>query len=302
MKLLFFGTSDFSRPVFEALKEEGYFPILWDLNNSLEDFKKLNPDICIIAAYGKIVPKEYLDIPKHGFLNIHPSLLPKYRGASPIQAAILNGDEQTGVTIILMDEKIDHGPILAKSKIQQRFPASQRRPGFARVPLQAGNLRRAMTNDKKYEELEKELAELGAKLLIETLPRWIKGEIKPAEQNHDEATYTKKFSWQDGKINWSKSAQEVNRQIRALNPEPGTWTTWHDKVLKIIEAKIYEEQPYHKHDKVYIGVVYEENKRVFVPSSIGHIEPLKVQLEGGKILSIKDFLNGHKDFIGSKLT
>ena len=88
MKLLFFGTSDFSKLVFEALKKEGYSPILWDLKNSLDDFKKLNPDICIVAAYGKIISKEYLEIPKHGFLNVHPSLLPKYRGPSPIQTAV----------------------------------------------------------------------------------------------------------------------------------------------------------------------------------------------------------------------
>src|SRR3989344_5159552 len=109
MKLIFFGTSSFSKPIFEALKNEGYSPILWSLENPFENFKKMNPDICVVAAYGKIIPKEYLEVPRCGFLNVHPSLLPKYRGASPIQAAILNGDKETGTTIILMDEKIDHG-------------------------------------------------------------------------------------------------------------------------------------------------------------------------------------------------
>ncbi len=251
---------------------------MWNPKNSFEDLKKLNPDICIVAAYGKIIPKEWLEVPKYGFLNIHPSLLPKYRGASPIQAVILNGGKETGVTIILMDEKVDHGPILAKRE-------------FSIFNFQFS----------KYKELEKELAELGSDLLIETLPKWIEGKIKPKEQNHKEATYTKKFSWPDGKIDWQKQAKEVERQIRALNPEPGTWTTWNSKILKILEAKIYDAQPYHKHDKIYIGIVYEENGRVFIPCSIGHIEPLKVQLEGKNPLTIKDFLNGHRNFVGSVL-
>src|SRR3989344_5728434 len=151
MKLIFFGTSDFSKPVFEALKEEGYSPILWDLEKGIEEFKKMESDICIVAAYGKIIPKEYLEIPKYGFLNIHPSLLPKYRGPSPIQTAILNGEKETGVTIILMDEKADHGPILTNSKFK-------------------------IQNSKSYKELEKELAKLGAQLLVEILPKWINGE------------------------------------------------------------------------------------------------------------------------------
>lgn len=277
MKLIFFGTSDFSKPVFEALKKNGYSPILWSLENPREDFKKMEPDICIVAAYGKIIPKEYLGVPKYGFLNIHPSLLPKYRGASPIQSVILNDDKETGVTIISMDEKVDHGKTVASIKYQ-------------------------VARDENYKSLEEKLAKLGAKLLIETLPKWMKGEIRPKEQDHSRATYIKKFSWPDGKIDWNKSVEEIDRQIRALNPEPGTWTTWNNKILKILDAEIYDAQPHHKHEQIYIGVVYEEKGSVFIPCSIGHIEPLKIQLEGKKPLSMKDFLNGHKDFIGSKLT
>ncbi len=274
MNLIFFGTSEFSKPVFDALKKAGYSPTLWD-GETIDDFKKLNPDLCVVAAYGKIIPKEWLEIPKHGFLNVHPSLLPKYRGASPIQTAILNSDYETGVTIILMDEKVDHGPTLINKKLNIK--------------------------NQNYKQLEKELAELGAELLIEILPKWVSGEIKPEEQSHEEATFTKKFSWQDGKINWNKTAKEVDRQIRALNPEPGIWTKWGTKILKFLDAKIYDAQPYHEHEKVYIGVVYEENGRVFIPCSHGHIEPLVVQLEGKKAMVIKDFLNGHRNFVGSVL-
>jgi len=276
MKLLFFGTSNFSRPVFEALKKEGYSPTLWDLEKGFDEFKKMKPDICVVAAYGKIIPKEYLKIPKYGFLNIHPSLLPKYRGASPIQATILNGDKESGVTIILMDEKVDHGPILAKRE-------------FSIFNFQFS----------KYKELEKELAGLGAKLLIETLPKWLNGQIEPIEQNHSEAAYTKKFSWPDGKIDWSKSAEEIDRQIRALNPEPGTWTNWNRKIVKILEALVISG----KNDTIKFGQVFlSERRETAIKCGFQSAILLKVvQLEGKKPMEIKNFLNGHKDFIGSKL-
>ena len=271
MKLIFFGTSDFSKPIFEALKKEDYSPILWSLDNSFDDFKKMQPDICIVAAYGKIIPKEYLEIPKYGFLNIHPSLLPKYRGPSPIQAAILNGDKETGVTIILMDEKIDHGQIIAYEKLKIK--------------------------NEKYKDLENRLTKLGGKLLIEILPEWTIGKIKAKEQNHNEATFTKKFSWENGKIDWSKSAEEIDRQIHALNPEPGTWTKWQGKILKILETKPLESK-----------IVDETGKIIFIEDQIivkcgqNALFLKKVQLEGRKPTQIQDFIRGHQNFINSVLT
>ncbi|MEK7579776.1 MAG: methionyl-tRNA formyltransferase [Patescibacteria group bacterium] len=291
MKLLFFGTSDFSKPVFEVLKKCDYSPILWNQQGSFDDFKKINPDICIVAAYGKIIPKDWLEIPRYGFLNIHPSLLPKYRGASPIQTAILNGDKESGITIILMDEKIDHGPILASRK----FSIFNSNSATSRKRL--GGTFDEHFKFSKYKELEKELAELGAQLLIETLPKWIAGGIKSKEQNHNQGTYTKKLSWEDGKIDWSKTAVEVERQIRALNPEPGTWTTWNNKVLKIIEAESIESKLAGEP-----GLVIKVESEVLVKCGVNALILKKVQLEGGKPLSIKDFLNGHRNFVGSKLT
>lgn len=275
MKLIFFGTSDFSKPIFEVLKKDGYSPILWNPQGTFEEFKKIKPDICIAAAYGKIIPKEWLEIPKYGFLNIHPSLLPKYRGPSPIQAVILNGDQETGVTIILMDEKVDHGEIIAS------------------VSYQISLL-------ENYSMSEVKLAELGAKLLIETLPKWINGKIKPIEQDHKEATYTKKFSWQDGKIDWSKSADEIGRQIRALNPEPGVWTNWNGKILKILEVLPTQDE----NDNIFTGRVFiTENEDAAIKCGFQSDILLKtVQLEGKKPMGIEDFLNGHKNFIGSTLT
>ena len=274
MKLLFFGTSNFSKPVFNALQKAGYSFILWNQENSFEEFKKMAPDICVVAAYGKIIPKEWLEIPEYGFLNIHPSLLPKYRGPSPIQTAILNGDKETGVTIILMDKKVDHGPMIANEKLKMK--------------------------NEKYKELEEKLAGLGAELLIKTLPKWINGEIKPVEQNHSKTAYAKKFSWLDGKIDWSKSADEIDRQIRALNPEPGTWTNWNNKILKILESLPIED----KNDNLETGQAFlTENKETAIKCGLNSaLLPKIVQLEGKKPTEIKSFLNGHKDFVGSKLT
>ena len=164
MKTIFLGTGEFGTTILQGLLENNYKPIL------VHDFKKikeLKPDLIIVASYGKIIPKEILEIPKYGALNVHPSLLPKYRGPSPIQTTILNGDKETGVTIMLMDEKMDHGPILCQRELE-----------FSIFNFQ-------------FSKLHDKLAELGVKLLIETIPKWIKGEIKTKPQDHSKATYTK---------------------------------------------------------------------------------------------------------------
>ncbi len=285
MKYIFFGTPEFAAIVLEKLITAGYIPeavvcnpdepvgrkqiltpppvkILAEkfnisilqpekLRNNLEfsnQLKKLKLDLAIVAAYGKIISKEILDIPVYGFINIHGSILPVYRGASPIQNAILNGDAETGITLIKLDEEMDHGPILANSKL-------------------------SITDDDTYESLSRKLAISGAELLIKTIPDYISGKIKPVEQNHDGATYTGIIKKEDGKIDWSKGAEEIERMTRAFYPWPTAWTTWNKKVFKILEAEVCN----------------------------GKLEIKKLQLEGGKVLSIKEFLNGHKDFIGSVL-
>jgi len=181
------------------------------------------PDFAIVVAYAKIIPKEILEIFPQGAIGIHPSLLPKYRGPSPIQQTILNGDEETGVTIYLLDEKVDHGPIVSSDKCQ-------------------------VTGDDTYKTLEKKLAELGGKLLLETLPRFIKGKIRPRPQDENQAVYTKKFASEDAFVTpgdlgsaeraGGEAAQKIERKIRALNPEPGVWTTKDKKRLKLLEARI----------------------------------------------------------------
>ncbi len=180
------------------------------------------PDFFVVAAYAKIIPQEILDIPKLGTIGVHPSLLPKYRGASPIQSAILSGNEKTGTTLYLMDEKMDHGAILANSEL------------------------RMQNSEWNYEKLMKKLAELSVDLLIETLPKFIKDEVVPMPQNESEATFTKKFITQDGfvepedlKIALEKGGEkavEIDRKVRALNPEPGVWTIKDGKRMKILET------------------------------------------------------------------
>jgi methionyl-tRNA formyltransferase len=246
--------------------------------NLKSEILNLKPDLFIVSAYGLILPKEILDIPKYGSLNVHPSLLPKYRGASPIQATILNGDKVTGVTIILMDEKMDHGPILAIKEFEIK------------------NLKIT------YPELSYELANLGAKLLIETLPKWLKGEIKPIPQDDLKATYTKIIKKEDGKINWQRSAEEIERMIRAYSPWPGTYTflkfkNRKPKMLKIIKAEIlkinHQKEP---------GIVFlTENKKLAVTCGQDALILEEIQLEGKRQMAAREFINGHPWIIGSIL-
>jgi len=231
MKIIFLGTGEFGTTILRGLIQNGHKPVL------IYDFKKikeLKPDLVIVASYGKIIPKKILQIPKYGCLNIHPSLLPKYRGPSPIQTTILKGDKKTGVTIILMDEKIDHGPILD----QREFLISNKKIA--------------------YLELSQKLAELGVKLLIQTIPKWVNNEIKAKTQDRSKATYTKILKREDGKIDWSKPNQEIERQIRAFNPWPGTFTFIKHKNktlrIKVLEANI-------KDNKLIIKKLQPEGKK-----------------------------------------
>lgn len=169
--------------------------------NAIGDLlRAIRPQFAIVAAYANIIPKEILAIPRLGTIGVHPSLLPKYRGASPIQSAILGGEEETGVTLYLMDEKMDRGSILRQVK-------SDMRQGEA------------------YLELEERLAKTGGELLLETIPDFVAGKILPQPQDHTKATFTKKFTTNDGEVDLVKDDPEmIWRKIRALNPEPGVWT------------------------------------------------------------------------------
>ncbi len=193
----------------------------------IETLRALQPDFFVVAAYAKIIPQAVLDIPRLGTLGTHPSLLPKYRGASPIQSVLLAGETKTGTTIYAMDEKMDHGAIYLQEEI----------------PLDA-----LATN---YSALEKQLAELSAQLLIKTIPALLDGTAKPQVQDESQATFTKKFSTENGFIKYSEinaatagnsdKAALIVRTINAFNPEPGAWTIRNDKRIKLLEARVIDD-------------------------------------------------------------
>jgi len=315
MRYIFFGTSEFARIILQELLQSDMKPILivtqppkpkgrkqilspspvqilaeqnnipfltpkkLDDENFLQTIKDLQPEFALLTAYGKIIPSFLLKIPRKGFVNLHPSLLPKWRGATPIQSTILAGDKKTGVTLFLMDEQIDHGSILKNSKFQ--------------IP-----------NSKlTYEELSKQLAEIGAELIIKTLPQWLRGEITPQLQNESLATYCHKITKEDEKIDWQTSAEEVDKKIRALNPNPGVYTMTPKKVIKIIKGfPILEKNSANKRK---IGEVFEyfneSKKQMAVQCKDGFyvIEELK---PAGKItMTSESFLRGNRWIIGQVL-
>jgi methionyl-tRNA formyltransferase len=243
--------------------------------------KLFEPDLIVVADYGKIIPKNILDIPKFGALNIHPSLLPKYRGPSPIQYTILNGDKETGVTIILMDVKIDHGPIVAISDF--------------RLPI----------SDLTYSELLKKLADLGGSLSVETLPQWFCGEIKPVPQDESQVTYTKILTREDGKINWQKSAEEIEHQIRAFEKWPQSWSEWQSNSkklrLKILKTKVLHPAIGCAENSTPGFVFLTEQKEMAINCNPGSLIVEKLQIEGKDKMGSREFMHGHSEIVGATL-
>lgn len=229
MRVAFLGTPSFVQPIKEELAK--HFTLVDSLNKA---------DLGVVAAYGRILTKNELKTPKYGCINVHPSLLPKYRGPTPVQTAILNGDKETGVTIIKLDEEVDHGPILAQVK----------EPVFS---------------TDTSESLYKRLFEKGAQLLPAVLKKYRNGRLMPKEQNHPKATYTKPLTRADGYIDISDtiSPERLERMIRAYHPWPGVYTKLKMKNEKLKNIKFLPEQ--------------------------------KIQVEGKKPMSYKDFLNGYPE-------
>ena len=241
----------------------------------------VGPDLIVVAAYGKILPAEVLKIPKYGCLNVHPSLLPKYRGPSPVATALLNGDEYTGTTIMLVDESMDSGPILSSRD----------------VSIEAG----ASTT----ESLTLLLFQVGAELLKETIPLWVNGEIEPKPQDHSKATYTKKLEKVDGQVDWDLPAHDLERRLRAFTPWPGLFTHWHGRTLKLISVTPVEAG----HGgtgvpQVPVGLVVplqENDSCVGVVTGGGVLALNIVQIEGKRPVSSEEFVRGYPAFVGSKL-
>jgi len=316
INILFFGTGEFAVPILKNLIDNNYkivsvvtqpdkpvgreqiltptpikkytkkygIKIQQPANLKTFDFGLLTFDLIIAADYGKIIPKTLLESAEYGALNVHPSLLPKYRGPSPIQTAILNGDKETGVSIMLMDEKMDHGAILAQEKISLEDEHFQ-------------------LNKITTSALVDKASIIGANLLIKIIPLWINEEITPIPKDEKKSTYTKIIEKKDGKIDWNKSAIEIERQIRAYSPKIYCFSFLpNGKRIKIIETAIYFPPCQGRIKGGMPGTIIKtENKKMAVKCGHGYLEIKKIQMEGKKETTSENFLNGYADFIGKIL-
>jgi methionyl-tRNA formyltransferase len=245
--------------------------------SSISELKRLKPDLIIVAAYGKILPKNLLDIPKLGCINIHASLLPRYRGPSPIQNAILDGKKETGSTIMLMDAGIDTGDILAQEKI-------------------------TIHEDETFPELMGRLAGISSSLLLETLTEWIGGKINPVSQDNSQASQCKLIEKNDGHILWSDDAKSIYDRYRAFYSWPGVFSYWENdnaririKLNKISLLTDFSKNQHH------LGEIFRLDDKIVVQTISGMIVLKEVRLEGKNSSSIENFINGYPNFVGSIL-
>ncbi len=231
------------------------------------------PDVIVVAAFGQILRQDVLDLPTYGCLNVHASLLPRWRGAAPISAAILAGDEVTGVTIMQMDAGLDTGPILAQRE----------------EPIRPNDTQAA---------LEKRLARLGAALLVETLPAYLTGDLPPRPQSEEGTTYARRLRKEDGRLDWSRPAVELGRQVRAFNPWPGAFTTWRGRRFNVLYAA---PLPTWQGDTPPGTVIALADDGVAVATGEGALRLEEVQLAGKRRMDISAFLCGQRDCVGSRL-
>lgn len=235
-----------------------------------DELKTLGADIMVVVAYGLIIPQVILDIFPRGNINVHPSLLPRHRGASPVQAAILAGDYISGVTIMLMDERMDHGSILAQEQI-------------------------ALTGEETNESLHQKMTEIGRELLLDTTKKYLAGKIAPQAQDDNIATFCRTIKREGAKIDWQKTAEEISRQIRAYYPWPGTWAELSGRRIKIFPpVKIIS-------DSKEPGMIFESSGQLAVGAGNGSIIVGAVQLEGKNKTNGQDFLRGYREAAGKIL-
>lgn len=309
MRILFMGTPEFAVPCLDRMNKEHevigiytkvdkinkrggkitYLPVKqYGIDHNIpiyqptslkteeieKEIKELNPDLIVVVAYGKIIPKNIIDIPKYGIINVHSSLLPKYRGAAPINAAIINGETKTGVTIMYIAEELDAGDIIVTRETE-------------------------ITEEETFLTLHDKLKELGAEALSEAVNMIFAGTNPRIVQNHEEATFVKPFKKEDLKIDWNKSEKEIYDFVRGVNPFPCAFSMLNDKMLKIYEVK--------KNNKVYengeIGEVVDrvKGKGPVIKVGDGSVIITMAKPESKKILSGADLLNGNFVKIGEKL-
>ena len=296
-RLIFFGTPDFALPPLKTLylggyeiagvytqepkkKSRGmkelktpvhlwaesqllpvYFPSKLD-KQSLEEFESLKPDVAILFAYGKIIPLKWLNIPIFGFINIHASLLPRWRGAAPVQRAIENNDKKSGITIMKMNEGLDEGPIIASQEI-------------------------AINSETNGQTLIDQISHDSCSLLYNNLEKYLKGLLSPVDQDHEKSTYASKINKDESRLNWNTDAKILEQKIRAFYPYPATWFSHKGKRYKVLKAKLSSFEG-------------ESGKILQSPLIIGckknSLEILEIQAEGKKPQSIDQFLLGNNNF------
>jgi methionyl-tRNA formyltransferase len=239
-----------------------------------DTLKNLNADVMVVAAYGMLLPAAVLNLPRLGCVNIHPSLLPRWRGAAPIQRTIFAGDQKTGVTIMQMDEGLDTGPILLMREY-------------------------TLTHDETTKTLHDKLAEIGAEALLATLDLLAQNKIQAIPQDNSLSTYANKISKEEALIDWEQPAQELEWEVRAFNPWPVAFTTWQDQHLRIWQAKAITMQQQAEPRTI----LHVSRDGIDIATGKGALRLLQVQLPGGKVLSVSDFYNAHREklIVGEKL-
>lgn len=306
LKIVFCGTPEYATPYFEGLIAHGLTPILvitqpdrhvgrkkivspppmkraacaaaidtWqperiNTPEGMHRLRVLHPDLCVVVAFGQIISPELLSVPRFGWINVHPSLLPLYRGASPLQEAILNGDTHTGVTIMRMDALMDHGDILAQRSIP-------------------------IASDETLKTLEAKTIQQGVPLLIETIRHIARGTAHNQPQDHARATYTRMLTKDTGMLIWNEPAIVLERRIRALQKWPGTWTVHRKKRIKILRATVVRDVK----EKHSFGEWWAspDKQSLFVACNPGVLALHELQPEGGHILSAQEFIRGYSQVL-----
>ena len=238
----------------------------------IEILEKLSPDVIVVVAFGQILPKEILELPKYGCMNVHASLLPKLRGAAPIQWSVIDGDEESGVTIMQMDEGLDTGDMLLVKKYK---------------------LDKKETGGSLFDKL----ASFGGPMILEVLEQAQEGKLNPVKQDDSKHTYAKMLSKATGDIDFTKTAVEIERLIRGLNPWPSAFTHIHGKMLKIWEADVLSGEEVQKYDMADLEpghIAYVDKNKMLISTEEGYLDVKEVQLEGKKRMEISAFLRGYK--------
>ena len=251
-------------------------PTSWRGEETVGQVAAMAPEAMVVAAYGRLLPPALLQVPRFGTLNIHPSLLPRHRGPSPVAAAVLAGEEMTGVSVMLIDEGMDTGPVLAQVE----------------EPIRP---------EDTTETLTERLFRRGASLLAATLGPWARGEVRPQPQNDAQATYTRPLRKEDGEVDFREPAERLGRQVRAYTPWPGTHTTWEGRRLKLLEVAPLGASSVTAQPGEVVSLPASGPAPVGVGTGDGTLGLLRVQIEGRQPVAVRDFLAGHAAFVGATL-